>query len=561
MRKLLVIFFTLLFVCLISGCDGVQTEENGSSGGGVVYSLLSPDCSGANCGSSGSSYTGSGVGVWRYKNGGAQSAYLNVSLSNVADRDITIVFTNEGDSLVTMPLIYIDKDLKNEISGEYSKTDGEYIDALNHIPDVVREFDPKLLISKKSSTRYNYQRFAKTWTEGEERNWTISVEDKFGNSIYQNRTAALKKQQTLSNGITVNIWIENSEYGSEQVNDTMIERISQNLETIVSSAVNLIGKPWGTHEYSDELIPSEQPLDIVLVNFDKNEKALGIIGYFWSLNNFLNNYLCGSPELVDYCNHSNEALAVFVDTETLYKHEKGMLHGISTIAHEFAHVIHFYQRDVIMDDSFDTFLNEMSAIMMEDIVAKKIDNEFNDAKLRYIDWHNNTLYRYDFADWRLSGDANYDIAGSFGAYLMRQYGVEFYKTLFKTSSGSSTYCGEANTPVCRLRSLNILDKAIKTHSNNEGLGRALQRWGAGIAMLPYNASPNRFGYPRLNDPNGFEFEEFDGSAYKQYRRLPADSPASLNAHGHFPFLRKTTNNTFTETFIVPRNVSVSVIVK
>jgi hypothetical protein len=540
-------FFILLPVYFFSGCGGVEEEGKSASS-----SSLTPGCSGSYCGASGLSYTGNGVGVWSYINDGTYWVNLNVSLSNVANRDITIVFTNTAESSVNMPYIPVNTALHSEMSPKYAK----HTDTFNRIPDFIRDFNPKDLLSKSQNMQDYPLLLAKTYSKGDERKWDVSVEDKQGNSVYENRTATLKEKQTLSNGLTVNIWVENSEYASDKVNDAIISRILQSLETIVVSAENLIGKPWGTRNGS-YYIPSDQPLDITLVNFDKNGKAGGVLGYFWGINNVLNNEI---PASWEEKGHSNEALVVFVDTETLYKDANGTLYGISTIAHEFTHAVHFYQRYVLMNDGFDTFLNEMSAIMMEDIIAKKIDNEFNDAKFRYIDWHKESDYRYDFADWSLGGDRNYDVAGSFGAYLLRQHGVEFYKTLFKTRGDSSANCGESNTPACRLRSLKILDKAIKTY-NGEGLKRALSRWGASIAMFPSNASPNGFGYP-VKYSGGFEFEEFDGSAYKQYRTLPTSSPASLPAHGHFPFLRKgSSGGSYSETFSVPPNVSVSIVVK
>jgi hypothetical protein len=424
-----------------------------------------------------------------------------------------------------------------------------YVDTFNHIPDAVREFNAGNFAFKKSepNQNINYNLFsAKTWSVGNKNAWNII------NEYDQNekRNATLIKQQTVS-GLTVNIWVEDSEYRSDRINATTINDISGHLNTIVSSVTSVAGKPWGSHIYSN-LIPASQPLNIVFVNYDNDDEAFGVLGYFYALNNFLNG---------NKIKNSNEALAIFVDTETIYlgSSKNGTKHIVSTIAHELTHAVHFYQRDVVMDDPFDTFLNEMSAIMMEDIVAKKLDTEFNDSKLRYERWHNETMnnYKEDFAYWELNGDRNYNIAGSFGAYLLRQHGVEFYKKLFATRSDNSI-----TDP--HVKSLNILHKAIKPY-NNKGLGQALQRWGASIAMFPANASPKGFGYP-YKYSSGFEFDAFDGNEYKKFRKLPTEY-TSLAAHGHFPFLRKATDDednddsTYTETFTVPSKVSVSIVVQ
>ncbi|MDR1614079.1 MAG: hypothetical protein LBS26_00720 [Campylobacteraceae bacterium] len=539
MQKMFKIFLTAAVIVFWVGCGGVE-EEDGSSGGGGESGVLTSDCSGTYCGSNENNYAGSGIGVWRYKNSGSRNAALNVSLNNVANKDITIVFTNEGVSSVTLPYISVDTSLHNEMSMQ-NWGGGDYVDTFNYIPDAIREFNAREYLLKEvepSQSIINYnQIFAKTWSLGEQNEWYVHK----SSTVYEKRIATLKKQITVS-GRTVNIWVENSEYGSGKMSDTIINSISGYLNTVISSVVSVAGEPWGQHSYTN-LISAVQPLDIVLVNLKKDNQPFGTLGYFYALNNFLNSGTITS---------SNEALAVFVDTETIYLHSNGTLYAVSTIAHELTHAVHFYQRSVRIDDPFDTFLNEMSAIMMEDIVAKKIDSTFNDVKFRYIDWHEESDYRYDFADWSLSGDTNYDVAGSFGAFLMRQHGINFYKALFATRSSSGSTDHE--------KSLNILDKAIKSY-NGEGLGRALQRWGASIAMFPSSSSPSGFGYPARNSDNGFTFEAFDGNSYKPYRKLPTYSPASLYAHAHFPFLRKTAGYTYSEQFIVPPKVSVSIVVK
>jgi hypothetical protein len=545
------IFKAALLVLVIvfwTGCGGV-TEEEGSSSGGVS-GTLDVDCSGIHCGSSGNTYTGSGIGVWRYKNGGSRAATLNVSLSNIANKDIMIVFTNEGNSRVNLPYIYVNSTLHNLYNEMNIQSDNDdYIDTFNHIPDTVREFNARNFALKKSESNQNInynQLSAKT--VGDWNVWNIV------NRYDQNeqRNATLRHQQTVSGGRTVNIWVENSEYRSDRISSATVNEIAQYLNIIVNSVTSVAGEPWGTYdaELNELLIPASQPLNIVFVNYDQNGYALGVLGYFYALNNFLNG---------NGVSNSNEALAVFVDTETIYLHSEGKKHIISTIAHELTHAVVFYKRGIVMNDYFDTFLNEMSAIMMEDIVAKKLDSTFNDVKFRYIDWHEETSYNNDFANWCtpdnnwcFGGDQSYDIAGSFGAYLLRQHGIAFYKELFATrsSSGSDLHA----------RSLNILDKAIRTY-NSSGLGRALQRWGASIAMFPADANLTGFGYPARNNDNGFNFEAFNGNDYKQYRALPTYSPASLAAHGHFPFLRKETNNIYATELTVPAGVSVSIVVK
>jgi hypothetical protein len=539
-------------IFLLVGCGGgvggssrAEKSDGGSGSSGGWHSLLSPDCSGTYCGVNGNAYTGNGIGVWYYKNNKNSDVSLDVSLSNVKNRDITIIFTNEGKGSAVLPNIPINTTLKNEIEMR-AQSVGEYIDTFNHIPQGIRDFNANPILQRSELNRAIIQPLsAKTWQVGEERDWNIYKSA----TQHEIRTEKLMRQTTLTNGRVVNIWIENGEYGNGKITEAMLNDISQKLNDVIGSASGLIGEPWGEHHHSN-LISNNQPLDIVFVNFDKNNSPFGLMGYFYALNNFLKaKYLT-----------SNEALAIFIDSETLYLHNDGELYTMSTIAHELTHAIHFYQRDVLMDDGFGIFLNEMSAVMMEDIAAKKIGTSFNDVRFRYTAWLKESLYRYDFSDWdAYGGDNSYDIAGSFGGFLLRQYGTDFYKTLFQIDSNLSII-GVNEDETARERSLDILDRAIKQYDNEGGLTRALRHWGASIAMLPYDASPKGFGYPYKNSGN-FEFEGFDGDSYRQYRILPKSSSMTIYPHGHFPFLRKTTSNTFTETFKVPPQMSVSVVVQ
>jgi hypothetical protein len=530
MQKILKAFMVLLIACFLVGCGGGSEEDDSNN----EPSSFVPDCNGEYCGSIGNNYTGSGVGIWRYKNVNSGNVAINVSLSNVTNKDIMVVFTNEGTSNVNLPSISINTVLKNEIYPH----EEEYIDTYNYLPDDIKNFESPELIEQDNKLNFNSIPLYKIYNENDNRKWNVPVD-----FAPVSRTVTLRKQISTSSR-NINIWVEDSEYSSGKINDTKIVEIASSVKNIYSSVVGLIGEPWGTHRYSN-LISSDQPLDIVLVNFDNNKKAFGTVGYFWSRDNFLKT---ADSDTAD----SNEALALAIDTETYYLDGNGKFYTLSTIAHELTHAVNFYQRHVVMGsgNAFDTFLDEMLAVMMEDIISSKIS--FNEVSSRYENWLKTPLYHQNFADWK-NNVASYDVAGSFGAYLLRQYGINFYKTLLGTRSNLST----SNLYT---KSIDILDKAIKQYSGY-GLTRTLQRWGAGIAMLPAAAAPKGFGYPAKNDSNGFNLEAFDGKDYKQYRTLFNSSPSTLAPYAHFPFLRRTTNYRYEDIFTVPKDVSVTIVVQ
>ncbi|MDR0408189.1 MAG: hypothetical protein LBH45_04690 [Campylobacteraceae bacterium] len=495
-----------LFIALLfTGCC---IDENGQIAFGDACEIKPINatfkCGSASC-SGMSAYNASGINIWNYKNSGSIGVDFSVSMRNV-NKNIMVVFTNEGSGSVAMPSIHVNTALKNEI-----RSHDEYEDEVLKFkePEFMMD-EPIELIERSGDEAPSY----KVWNEGNKYNW-YSPDD---SAI---RATTLRKQLKVD-GRTINIWVENSEYANGMFGAVEVGDISSSMATIYTSVVGVAGEPWGAHKYIN-LIASDQPLDIVFIRLD------GAGGYFHGRNNYIK--LANSK--------SNEAVAIFVDTRM------GTSYTKSTIAHELTHAINFYQRYVLMGsgNGYSTFLNEMTAVMMEDVISGKIS--YNSASSRYRSWLSMPLYHRDFADWKYLDNTNYATAASFGSFLLRQYGINFYKTLLRTS-GSST---------------DALDRAIKTYDDG-GLAKVLRNWGASIAMFPAAGTPKGFGYPARSNDNGFNLVAFDGDVHKSYRRLPASSPSTLAPRAHFPFLRQPTQSyTYEEQFRVPSGVSVSIVVK
>ncbi|MDR0580059.1 MAG: hypothetical protein LBG21_05595 [Campylobacteraceae bacterium] len=532
----------MLFGILLSGCLGGGSGSDPTPIPTPTPSTtitLGAGCSGDYCGSSGNNYTGNGIGIWHAKNSVASSAKLNVELSNVANREITIVFTNEGDANVVLPKINVDTSLNSIISDSVTEDDKKIVYSEKRLSneELIRLYQQSLLSNEQPLKSI----YAAVYNVNDEKEWIIEPYEKV-----EKRQATLIKQVS-SDGRIINFWVENDEYKAGKITSTILSNVVNKFLYAYPKVVELAGEPWGDHKYPNEAIPSNQQLNIVFANFDKNNKPYGMAGYFFNLNNLI------APE---YSARSNQALVVFVDTETFYLDgAAGFNAGLSSTLHELTHAINFYNRYIDITDPFDMFLEEFSAILTEDLFSSLIhDNSiYNQGISRYYLWlKNSSNFNIDFANW-VYGDVNsYNTAGSFGAYLLRQHGVNFYKKLFQTH-------GNPSATTLLKNSLNILDKTIKNF-DSKGLEGALQHWGAGISLLPPNQSPKGYGYPSLKQ-DGFELPYIDSESYRSTRKLPTSSPATLNAHAHFPFLRKTSQNIFKESFTVPRNVSVTVIVK
>ena len=187
------------------------------------------------------------------------------------------------------------------------------------------------------------------------------------------------------------------------------------------------------------LIPAEAAREIHIFAFDiENDGYITgsrIVGYFWRLHNILR-----QPDH-PLLQHSLERLAFFMDSpwlaeaqgetwEVTDRRPKGWL---GTLAHEFQHMIHYYQKPVLRNTVSETWLNEQASEVAEDLVADKM---MTDGP-RAVGYDDPTAGEPENRRGRLPGYnlyndiqvttwdgylANYSINYALGAYLARNYG-------------------------------------------------------------------------------------------------------------------------------------------
>jgi hypothetical protein len=126
----------------------------------------------------------------------------------------------------------------------------------------------------------------------------------------------------------------------------------------------------------------------------------------------------------------------YIDTVMLANDEDGDFWKkeiYSTLAHEFQHMIHFYQKTVLLEASDDIWINEMLSEATEDLVATKIRHtgprgvdpddgsagETGNTKGRYPDFNRNTSS--SLTSWN-NNYADYAKVNAFGTFLTRNYG-------------------------------------------------------------------------------------------------------------------------------------------
>ncbi len=204
----------------------------------------------------------------------------------------------------------------------------------------------------------------------------------------------------------------------------------------------MLGPEWGAHQYTDLIDPNDE-ITIWLCDIEDDDSFDGgVVGYFWSKDNHVN--VPGQQ----YIEYSHERVMFTIDA-VMYANPAGGAVGwnatdywpeeiYSTLAHEFQHMIHFYQRAVLRDAIVDgdTWINEMASQVVEDLLADKMDvigprgvtgadgtagaQNNTEGRLPLFNYLNDISLTY----WPQGGGGleNYSITYAFGAWLARNYG-------------------------------------------------------------------------------------------------------------------------------------------
>jgi hypothetical protein len=207
----------------------------------------------------------------------------------------------------------------------------------------------------------------------------------------------------------------------------------------------ILGEPWGAHTFENLLSVTDygQTIDILLVDIlrDGNTES-GVVGFFWGKDNYYRTSGTGS-----YTDQSNQRVMFYLDAPMYGQLEDGSWSEdqfwpqliFSTLAHEFQHMIHFYQKNVLRTGTdSQRWLNELASMVIEDLVSYQMEvpgprgvdpmlypagtagpTGIVDGWLGHFNAYNDTgIYEWDFDD----PQANYAVNYGFGSFLARNHG-------------------------------------------------------------------------------------------------------------------------------------------
>ncbi len=243
---------------------------------------------------------------------------------------------------------------------------------------------------------------------------------------------------------SLTIWVEDDSYEGSGcskvhcVNDVMVDTLANKFlkeglnNDIYDWVTTVFGEEWGTSASGPLIEPSDH-ISILLTDVAQdNSDNGGVIGYFHSKNNFTKSIYPDSNERIMF--YIDSVMYANSTSNSWNENDFWAQQVFSTLAHEFQHMIFFYQKNIKQNlQGTDTWINEMLSESTEDLVAVKLNTDGprnvtasrgdagdkNNYNGRYPLFNkNNTL---SLASWDNSLE-DYSTVSSFGAYIQRNYG-------------------------------------------------------------------------------------------------------------------------------------------
>jgi hypothetical protein len=510
----------------------------------LLVTGLDQACSGVQCSAATSAtFSGAGTGIWGHTNAGGTSEDVQFSISGLLGTSISLLLTNVKDTLALMPAglsaSMLDATTVTRLSPQALTADAEAEARRREIA----EFNRTGWAEKVAAAQPLRQ------TLGVPAPHAVAVPGVGSTKSWYHtgstRPATLRKQMTATDGTLVNVWVEDSQYNVVNgIDSTIVDDLGAAFAgtgKIYDLLTGIGGAVWGANTHPDTVLPAGQPIDIVILNFDGNGAPGGTVGYFWGLHNLL--------KTAD--SRSNESISLYLDSETLaLGGATGMKAMKMTMAHEGTHMQNFYRRAVKMGTAYayDDWLEEMTAMQMEDFLSYSIDPTYNAIRdVRFPDFYRYSGFNCPLLTFTGGGTCeSYSVSGSFGGFLDRQLGLPFYKDLLtRQVVGSKT----------------VLDQAIQAAQPGLSFNLALTRWAATNGSgMPADKAPTGYGYPRWTDGT-FELPEIDpaSTANAALRKLPASVPTFLQGLGTLPLKRTATNGVYSDKVRLPAGVTLSVV--
>lgn len=257
----------------------------------------------------------------------------------------------------------------------------------------------------------------------------IYVDSNSAMNQYTSKAATLRAV-----GTHCNVWIVDQYYTSGTASGNKASTaIAQEFATKFDEIYPYITNVFGSE--SDSLVTTSESfidmskysdtgkiINIVLydigVDYSQNQSG-GVLGYFYAKDYYYTGgqTYSGSNAILNY---TNQGKYFYVDSAFAVSAFDTVL---STLAHEFQHMVNFGQKNIAHKTAPDTWYNEMLSMLCEDMMQEKLEIADADSPKGRLQQFNAYYYASGINEW-LDDNAvlSYSVAYAFGGWLCRQYG-------------------------------------------------------------------------------------------------------------------------------------------
>lgn len=340
---------------------------------------------------------------------------------------------------------------------ETHQTDGPY-----HIPFVddtdyaslLLENTPNARLAEEGPSYMVAESSEEVHSVGHTKTFNILIEDQVeqnGNTVTVKEWVE-KPATVRAEGSYCYIWVANANYNtSSQNNDNKIttsqaENLASYFDALYEIETALLGdsyktKPSATENINPDWFINPNKKISILVHDINNDHTpnqnSGTFGMFWPNDMFMRTASTSTT-----IQHSNQMELLYVDAHFA---DTSPTQIISTIAHEFEHMLYFVNKEMVKGVSNSaTWFKEMGAMMAEDLLAHYLDVTYDDfnplshSSISRLKEFNITYPLGGILKWDTSSNANslvsYATSGIFGCWLLRNYGgANLIKKLFSNN--------------------------------------------------------------------------------------------------------------------------------
>lgn len=490
----------------------------------------------------------------------SENINYKVTINNLSSSEVYMVITNELFNCTRNNTITFTRTSSNLASKNIttSTNNNSFI-----IPRTFKYDYSKPLISKKSITEASVVQKSSV---GDIKTFNIL---KMGTSETHTTLSAVLAKSVSKGDRTINFWVDNSKYSSSsdvigKINNTMINILANKFimqnNSIYDDLTTIFGKEWfDSSSNKDYLINGNKSIDILLFDINKSYDGGRVIGYFNPDDLFTKSSSTFSNERVMFYLDAHS----FLDSTPWSISDYWPDNVISTLAHEFTHLITFYQKTVLRSGKISTWLNEMISMLAEDLVSYDIGS-YGPRGVLGTDLssghYSNTMGRLPYANYfnnfppnsyDMSSYIEYSVTYSYGAYLLRNFatgtnGLEFLKSLVYNQYSD----------------VNAIEEAIKTTGYNRNFLSTIQDWSKAIILSNQTFTSNELykyqtgtGFSSTINGKTFKFGDINMYTYSDtptfYSSGGANLP-SLNRASNLMFFLGTSTGTFNMNISIPK---------